>query len=138
VSLPEWLVAKLRAENPDGVTRGARLGTCERCRRPVLRGLDDDRCAMAVEADPFEVDRFGEYLALARGLRTFHLARRFNSAGAARWEIDPRTQWSIAVERKRYPVIPQHRCGVILPAIANGMLAKLKPTSAEYDGPPPF
>lgn len=138
MSLPEWLVAKLRADNPDGVTRAARLGTCERCRRPVLRGLDDDRCAMAVEADPFEVDRFGEYLALARGLRTFHLARRFGNSGSARWEIDPRNQWSIESTRKRYPVIPQHHCAIILPAVADGMLARLKPPSSDYDGPPPF
>ncbi len=138
MSLPEWLVAKLRADNPDGVTRAARLGTCERCRRPVLRGLDDDRCAMAVTAEPFEIDRFGEYLALARGLRTFHLARRFGSSGAGRWEIDARDKCAIESPRKRYPVIPQHRCDVRLPAVADGLLASLKPASADYDGPPPF
>ena len=138
MTLPEWLVAKLRAENPDGVTRAARLGRCERCGRPVLRGLDDDRCAWVAVAEPFEVDRFGEYLALARGLRTFHLARRYGSAGASRWEIDSRDKCAIASPHKRYPVIPQHRCDVILPAAAGGLLAKLKPASADYDGPPPF
>lgn len=138
MSLPEWLTAKLRADNPDGVTRAARLGTCERCQLPVLRGLDDDVCAWVAVAMPIEIDQFGEYLALARGLRTYHLSRRFSPSGAARWEIDVRSTWAVESNRNRYPVIPQHFCGVTLPAVADGLLSHLKPLSADYSGPPPF
>jgi hypothetical protein len=128
----------MRQDNPDGITRGARLGTCPACTHPVLRGLDDDVCAMAVTVAPIELDHYGEYLALARGLRTFSLARRFSSSGKPRWELDPRDQWGIAKQARRYPVVPQHRCGIWLPSITDGLLSKMKPPAEDYSGPPPF
>jgi hypothetical protein len=137
-SLPTWLVERLRAENPDGVTRSARLGTCEHCRHPVLRGLDEDICALAVTVSPIELNHFGEYLALARGLRTYALARRFSVSGSPRWEIDNRDRWQIENPRRRYAVVPEHKCGLSLPHWKDGVLADMKPPSADYDGPPPF
>lgn len=137
MTLPEWLAARLRDENPDGVTRAARLGSCPRCRGPVLRGLDDDRCAIPVEVTLIELDHFGEYLALARGLRTFYLAKRQGSSGNPRWEVDPRYLCHIRAEHRRYPVVPEHRCDVWLPHWPDGLLNRWKPPT-DYDGPPPF
>jgi hypothetical protein len=138
VSLPEWLAVKLAADNPDGVTRSARLGRCDTCRHPVLRGLDGDLAALPVVVAPVELDHFGEYLAVARGCRTYYLARRFSASGRPRWELDPRWGVHIANPDRRYPVVPEHRCGVWLPHCEGGRLAKMKPPSADYTGPPPF
>jgi hypothetical protein len=138
VSLPPWLATKLAAENPDGVTRSARLGRCEACGHPVLRGLDGDVAALPVTAAPVELDHFGEYLALARGCRTYYLARRFSVSGRPRWELDPRWTEHVARAERRYPVIAEHRCGLHLPHWEGGRLAKMKPPSADYTGPPPF
>lgn len=94
-------------------------------------------CALAVTVSPIELDHFGEYLALARGLRTYALPRRFSVSGAPRWERDPRAQWQIANPHRRYAVVPQHNCGVI-PHCVDGVLSTMKRPSADYHGPPPF
>jgi hypothetical protein len=135
MSLPDWLLRKLEAENPDGVTRGARLTRCDTCRAHVLRGLDADRCALATTCTPIALDHLGEYLALTKGLRTYTLARRANTSGNARWEIDPRAQWQIANPHRRYPVIPEHCCGIHLPASSNSPFQRLAPAPT-HDHPP--
>lgn len=138
MSLPEWLVAKLAADNPDGYTRAARIGTCPHCRARVLRGLDDERCALAVDVTPVELDHYGEYLALARGLRTYYLTRRMSVSGSSRWEIDPRYPAMIERKERRYAVIPEHRCFIWLPTVTDGMLANTRKPAATPTDTPPF
>jgi hypothetical protein len=136
MTLPDWLLHHLADQNPDGVSRGARLTRCPRCHTRTLTGLDADRCALAATVDPTALDHLGEYLALATGLRTYTLARRTNASGNPRWEIDERTRWAIAHKERRYPVLPQHRCGTHLPA--NGSAAFVRPTTHVATEHPPF
>lgn len=135
MSLPDWLLRRLEDENPDGATRGARLERCDDCGTRTLRGLDADACAVTAICTPILLDHLGEYLALAHGLRTYSLARRFSASGRPRWEIDPRTQWHIEKYDRRYPIIPAHRCGVALPAAVGTPFKRLAPP-AKHDTPP--
>jgi hypothetical protein len=118
--LPERLIAHLIAtgrHNPDGVHRGARLTHCADCGRPILSGLDGDIAGWAVKCDPHEIDTRGELVALALNLRTFMLTRATNSSGKSIWNLDPRTQWSIAAGQ-RTAIVAQHRCGIAVPTAA--------------------
>jgi len=54
-----------------GLSREAKAGTCPRCHRAVLRGLDADRCAMTVEVDCYAISVTAEAVALLRGAETF-------------------------------------------------------------------
>jgi hypothetical protein len=137
-SLPEWLRAHLTdigADNPDGIARGARMSTCPSCGRRVLRGLDDDRCAMVATADPHEIDEVGEYLALRIGLLTYSLRRATNSSGKATWNLDPRTQWAIAGGRNA-AVVAEHRCGMSIPPAAQPRLFVLCAPKPNTNTPP--
>lgn len=119
--LPTWLQQHLEnigAANTDGVSRGARLTRCADCSRRVLTGLDYEPCGGVVVCDPHEIDTNGELVALALGLRTYTLTRATTGSGKAAWNLDPRTQWSIAAGQ-RTPLVAQHRCGVAVPATAH-------------------
>lgn len=136
--LPDWLrahLANIGADNPDGVTRSARLGTCRDCGRRVIRGLDDDRCAMAATADPHEIDAAGEYLALRIGLATYSLRRTTSASGKAAWNIDPRTRWVIE-GGKPGAVVAQHRCGIAIPPAAQSRLPAWHAPRPAADHPP--
>lgn len=135
MSLPDWLLQRLRDENPDGAYRGARLDRCDHCGARTLRGLDDERCAIATECTPISLDHTGEYLALAQGLRTYTLARRTNASGRPRWEIDPRTRWHIQRFDRRYPVIPAHHCTIRLPAAPGTPFRHLAPRADHNECP---
>lgn len=136
MSLPDWLLRKLEADNPDGVTRAARLTRCPRCRTRTLTGIDDDTCGIAVTVTPIELDHYGEYIALCHGLRTYHLARRFNTSGTPRWELDWRATTHIASHHRRYPVVAGHRCGLHLPPAETSLLTAMKPAPVHHDEPP--
>lgn len=126
--LPDWLRAQLIDAghiHPDGFTRIARYGRCRDCGHPVLRGLDDDRCAWAVTTDPHEIDPAGECLALAIGLRTFTLRRYMSGSGKSGWSLDPR--YPAAIEAGMpIPVVAQHRCGISIPPAPNPKLPAMQ------------
>jgi len=88
--------------------RHARNGRCPECRRPVIAGLDGDRCAFMVRADPVPLSPFGEALARLGGLATVRLTR-----SCGRFLLTAREPWHI---RDRSPigagdVLAEHRCG---------------------------
>lgn len=134
--LPDWLRQQLIDSghiDPRGYTRTARYGTCDRCGRGVLRGLDDDRCAWHVTADPHEIDPAGEMLAFALGLRTFTL-RKYNSGKGSGWSLDPR--YPAAIEKgMTTPVVAQHRCGISIPPAATALLPARVHRPARPDQP---
>lgn len=118
--LPAWLVAHL--EDTGALTgRAARHTRCTSCRRPVLSGIDGDRCGALAICDPTEIDANGELVAFALGLRTYTLTRARTSAGRAVWNLDPRHPWAIAAGITR-PVVAQHRCGVAIPPAPRSLI----------------
>lgn len=112
MSHPTWLLEHLiRAGHitERGISRKARVRTCERCGRVALVGLDADVCAFEVAADPLPLSRLGEALALVEGRRTFALVRTHRG-----YELDARDASAIlgrpAGATKRQDVLAEHRC----------------------------
>lgn len=77
------------------------------CRAAVLKGLDDDRCALAVFLDVGEVDKVGEVLAILQGRRTYDLMP-YNK-GAFAFCIRKRNAYYIGKPR-RHSVVIEHKC----------------------------
>lgn len=98
--IPAWL---LRTHGD--VFRAAGLRHCPRCKNPILTGLDDDAAARTAHADPTPIAALGEALALLAGRATYDLMTT-----GQRKELWRRDQWHIQGARK-YPVLPEHRCG---------------------------
>lgn len=103
--IPAWL-----AHAQGDTYRTARLRTCPRCHAPVLAGLDADICAFSVRADLTPIDETGEALALLTRRRTFDLVSDRHAK-----KLYAREEHNIRMSR-RYPVLPEHRCGQSLTA----------------------
>lgn len=95
----------------DGIGRRVRATACTSCLRRTLTGLDADRAGIAVHVDSAEIDRIGEVLAAARGVRTYTL--RYVGG---RWELDYRLPIEMQTFR-RWPVFAGHRCDVAYPPV---------------------
>lgn len=96
--------------NTDGIGRVVRVGLCRDCGAQVVRGLDDEICAIPVTCDPTPIDTLGEALATITARRTYDL-----TGPARRPNLDPRRPDHIRRPR-RYPVLVTHLCGQPLPA----------------------
>ena len=114
--IPAWLQTHLEAKgawNGDGISRAARAGYCHDCGQVVLRGLDADRAALDVAADPEPLNPLGEFLALTVGRRTFDLTWR------GRYELNPREPGHIrarpAQVSGKSTVVVEHLCGQMMP-----------------------
>jgi hypothetical protein len=135
MTLPHWLQEHLRtigADNPDGVSRRARLTHCRTCRRTLVVGLDADPCGIAATADAQEIDAVGEYLALTLGLRTFTLTRT-----AGTWQLEYRDQFAVAGEKK-HPILAAHTCTIRLPPAVESLFPPAPPPTPAYSADPPF
>lgn len=106
--IPAWLQRTAAGD----VFRAATLRTCPRCDTVLLVGLDDEIAALTARTEILSLNTVGEALALLSGRRTFDLI----SIGG-RKELHRRDEWHITAER-RYPVLPEHRCGASLAAHA--------------------
>lgn len=124
--------------DPDtGATRSAKARPCEGCRRPVIRGLDDDWTALTVACDPEPLSAFGEAAAVLAGRKTFTLALR-----GGRYELDRRDEWRMRGDPAgtgRIDVLMEHKCG------QKGQFEQTESNlrvpganSASPDAPPPF
>ena len=109
---PTWLIDHLiRAGHMTerGVTRRARVRTCERCGGVALVALDDDTCAFEVAADPHPLSALGEAMALLEQRRTIELTK---TAGG--YVLDRRAADQItgrpAGATPRADVLAEHRC----------------------------
>jgi hypothetical protein len=114
--IPTWLQTHLEATgawNTDGISRATRASYCRSCGRVVLRGLDADRAALTVTADPEPLNPLGEFLAVSSGRRTFDLSWR------GRYELDFRDAWYIRARPARLhgksAVVVEHSCGDVMP-----------------------
>jgi hypothetical protein len=79
-----------------GAVRRARAVRCQRCRRPIILGLDSDWGSCVAECDPDSLSPYGEALARLARRRTYS----FRYLGD-RYLIDIRDQFIIAGEAKR-------------------------------------
>ena len=122
--IPAWLQRVI-----GDVHRAAGLRTCQKCKAPILTGLDADMCALTARADPISIDALGETIALLAGRRTFDLV-----TANGRKELNGREEWHISAPR-RYPVLPEHRCGQPLNAHALHIPAAKKYVSPDV---PPY
>lgn len=139
MNVDERLLAVLAATghyDADGVHRGARPGVCRDCRRPVLLGLDADRCACVAVVDPHEIDPVGEILAVRIGLMTYNLTHSYSAKGKRRWILDTRMVCMIEAPR-RSAVVAAHRCGLAIPA-AKAIFHSPPPKPAHSLSVPPF
>lgn len=100
MTAPAWL-----RRHHGETTRAAQFRVCSQCQAPIITGLDADVAALAVRVDPTPLDEVGEAKALLSHRSTYDLV-----GGNRRKELHPRNQDHVAKPRK-YPVLPQHRCG---------------------------
>lgn len=111
-AMPAWLLDSLdtagHIDLTAGATRRARPATCNRCHQVVIRALDDDWMALAVDADPEPLTPEGEALARLAGIPTYQLWQL-----GGRWQIDRRDQWQIrahpAGTQRGRDILAQHR-----------------------------
>ena len=111
--MPDHVVAHLVATGvltPDGTTRRATPRPCPRCRRLVIVGLDDDRCAMTATVDPQPLTPAGELSALLTGRPTYTLTPQRNA-----YTLNRRDQFAIAAKPagtlRNADVVAAHECG---------------------------
>lgn len=121
----------LEALDDAGRIRVARLRVCTKCNSPVLRGLDYDPAGIMVDADPTPLNQLGETIALLTGRTTYDLAY-----SNSRRILEYRDQHRIGGKR-RYPVLPEHRCGAPLTDYQETP-PKPAPTTKTNDDTPPF
>lgn len=131
------VLANVDLLDADGVHRGARADRCRDCRRPVLRGLDADRAALAAVVDPHEIDAMGELIAKRIGLMTYNLSPGYSSKGIRRWELSPRAACMIEAPR-RTAVLVAHRCGLAIPPAAVTFLSPTPRPACSVSDAPPF
>jgi hypothetical protein len=121
MALPTWLQTKINlelsgAEIP-GYALEPRAGRCVRCRRPILRGLDDITCGLPVRVDPDSVTPMGEAWALGQSRGTYRLA---GMVVARLWRRDRWERVSMPIGSEDSTgvvrVVVEHRCGEPIPA----------------------
>lgn len=129
-----WLADHVRRSSPGRVgPRFCRAMRCPDCRRPVISGLDGDRCAFMIKAEPVPLSPLGEALARLGGLQTVRLTR-----AGGRFLITARDPWHIT---DRQPlglgdVLAEHVCGQETPEEARtgsayALVASNRPEPAE-------
>jgi len=125
--IPQWLRKRLA-----GKGRGARGGTCPRCKCYVITGLDHDDCALPAVVDDTEINHMSELLARLRGVATFD----FTQYGGT-WELRYRYPVHIKAERE-FPVLVAHVCGIRWPATAEPHLSLTRsaPPATTLESPP--
>lgn len=138
--IPDWLLRRLDAQGlldlDAGASRTARPARCAGCGAWVIRALDGDVLARAVDADPEPLAAVGEAAALLHRIPTYRLWRL-----AGRWQLDRRDRWTIrgqvAGALKDSDVLAQHRCRG--PRLARAPSNVPEPVSpAQLPDQPPF
>lgn len=116
LSLPQ--AVRDAIETRDGApigARNARPENCPRCKAPTLVGLDGERLAMTIRADPIALSAEGETTGLDIGRKTYTLTR----TTSGRWQIDWRPSWRRshmpATVGALYDVVATHFCGNPIP-----------------------
>lgn len=121
--IPAWLRRHLAETGTmiDGVTRSARIQTCKRCGRTVIRGFTEEPCSILATCDLAPLSNLGEAIATLQDRMTFDLTYR-----GSRLELDLRESDHIQGSppedpgwyRARSDVLAAHRCNTApLPSI---------------------
>lgn len=126
--LPQYVTEQLQAERRP-IGRQAKYMHCPKCGDIVLRGLDDEYCAVDALADPTPLTARTEYACYLVGRTTYNAITRGQT-----FELGARMlRWVRAPELTSWPVIPQHRCGARFPGCI--IPSESAPT---YNSDPPF
>lgn len=138
MTIPTWLQRHLEDRglwDLDSIGRAARARRCRTCRDYVLAGLDADRCALPVAADPDPLSVRGEAIAILAGKPTYSLRYLSN-----RFELDHRGHFDIRGDPRRLDVLAGHICGQpslgTLPEL--GQASRLAPPAVPIHTAPPF
>lgn len=99
--------------------RNASTRRCPTCSQIVLYGLDGDVCALSARVDPTPLTVLGEAVAVISGRGTYNLTRV-----GGRQRLYLRDADAIEGDR-RYPVVPEHRCGAPLHQHAERIAARV-------------
>lgn len=103
--------------------RRATLGRCPGCKAPILAGTDSD--GLPAKAEPTPITRSTELELFLAG---------WTSYAVEDGELVTRDRWRIR-RPARHPVVPAHRCGLLLPA---ERLAPNAPSPSVSHDQPPF
>lgn len=122
----------------NGLSRRTRARLCRKCGAPVMAGLDHDRAALSVYADPTPLNALGEAMALMDDRSTYSL--RYIGG---RYELDHRAHWTIAAAPAgtdpRVEVLAAHKCGSAFPDAYRGTaLTPLHQSKGTDNDDPPF
>lgn len=98
-----------------GTSRKVHAELCAKCGRPILVGLDDDRCAMTARVNPWPLNALGEASALLADRATYEL-RRIGGEYVLDWRGAERISAHPAGSDPRLEVMGAHECGPEDPA----------------------
>lgn len=138
-SLRPILEAAGRLDPIGDATRRAAFARCKACNATIIRGLDADRCGLAIDADPNRLDSWAETAALLAHRWTGELTvtTRKGDQYGARMQLEHRHRWRIAgkpADRDNTVVLAEHRCGQPL----GQPLGRVLPRPASHADTPPF
>lgn len=124
----------------DGISRAAKIRTCQRCRAPVINGLDADRAAMVATCDPYPLTSLGQMLASIAGHRLYELWR-----GRDRYELEPRDADRIGYYiptgqggHHRIDILRAHHCHTRTPQAPELAISSFARPEADHGDQPNF
>lgn len=119
----KWLVQSQLIRS-DGIGRRCKPRRCRDCGEHVVVGLDGDRCARVVSAQPGPISREIEVAAIILGRKTFTLLPLVNSKSFPAFELIERTP-SMIRRNSIWDVLSEHRCGSPMPTIPSRLYREL-------------
>lgn len=119
----EWMV-RSQLVRSDGVGRRCKVRTCSGCGEHVVRGLDGDRCAVVVSAQPGPISREVEVAAIVLGRKTFTLLPLVNAKTFPAFELIERTP-SMIRRNSIWDILASHVCNSPLPTIQSRLYREL-------------
>lgn len=96
-------MARQTSSGPHLVTETPSLITCAKCRAPVMAATVG---GLAWHIDTVAINQLGEFDVLMQGRATFNLS------GDRLWQRSPE---KIASGKSAQPVLPEHKCGRVVP-----------------------
>lgn len=119
--------------------RAASAARCHDCRRPVVVGLDADKCAFTARVDPAPLTPRGEAQAILAGLLTY-TATRTKTGGVVLTRRKPGHIHQRPAGRSgvagRYDVWAEHRCAP--PILDHADTSILDPDHRQETDEPPY
>lgn len=119
----EWMV-RSQLIRSDGIGRRCKVRVCRSCGDHIVQGLDGDRCAVVVSAQPGCISREVEIAAIVLGRRTFTLLPLINAKTFPAFELIERTP-SMIRRNSIWDILAEHVCNSPLPTIPSRLYREL-------------